>query len=72
MQPHAEAAVTRLGYLHPSLRFLISADGIAIDGTSEEGPEHLRQEVLYAVYREKIFAEALPLRRALLAAVTEA
>lgn len=71
MVPHAETAITRLGYLYPTLQFAIANDGIEIAGNSEQPTDHLRREVMYAVYREKILADTLPLRSALLAAVTE-
>jgi hypothetical protein len=37
---------------------------------SIEGLEGIAREVHYALYREKIYAETLPLRRSLIEAVT--
>jgi hypothetical protein len=61
---HLASATTRLGYLYPDLVFTIIDEGVAVTGDGEESV--LRREVLHAVYREKIFAETLPLRRTLI------
>jgi hypothetical protein len=59
------AAATRLGYAHPSLRFVADADVIAVTGLIEDEIV-LRREVLHAVYREHVLHQTLPLRRSLL------
>jgi hypothetical protein len=61
---HLASATTRLGYLYPDLVFTVIDEGVAVTGEGEESI--LRREVLHAVYREKIFAETLPLRRTLI------
>jgi hypothetical protein len=69
-QPYLEAAVLRLGSQYPSLRFLVRDAVIAVAGATPENQSEIRKAVLHAVYREKIYAETLPMRQALVAAVT--
>ena len=60
-----DSAVVRLGYLYPDRIFEATGFGIAISNGSEISDE-LRRDVLHCVYREKVFAETLPLRRRLI------
>ena len=62
--PHLPSAATRLGYLYPKLCFEVTAAGMEVSGEFDESI--LRREILHAVYRERIFAETLPLRRTLI------
>lgn len=61
---YLSSAATRLGYLYPELLFTVRDDAVEVTGAVEESV--MRREVLHAVYREKIFAETLPLRRTLI------
>lgn len=63
------AAVARLNYIRPDWRMALSDDGIDVETSAEESAETVRREVNYAVYREKIYQETLPLRQALVEAV---
>ena len=65
-----DTALARLGYLHPMLVFERRRDEIIIIGAPSQQEAELRRDVLYALYREKIYAETLPMRQALLGAVT--
>jgi hypothetical protein len=70
MVPFVEPALARLGYLFPKVEFVFEGSAIAIKDTFGAPPETVAREVRYALYREKIYAETLPLRRALVEAVT--
>lgn len=63
-------AVTRLAYLYPTVAFVIRDSVIEAKTTNHLSETLLRREVYYALYREKIFADTLDLRRALVEAVT--
>ncbi len=67
---YANAAATRLRYLFPTITFEVEGDGIRVDGPCEIDEAALQQEIHYALYREKIYAETLSLRRSLIEAVT--
>lgn len=59
--PYAEAAVTRLGYTRPAATFTVDGLSIRVDGDLGDELE-LRRDVLYQLYREKIYQEGLPAR----------
>lgn len=65
-EPFAAAALSRLGYLHPqwSLRTEPSAIIAEVDESASEGA--VVREIRYALYREKILAETMDMRRDLL------
>ncbi|RUX48821.1 hypothetical protein EOA33_14430 [Mesorhizobium sp. M4A.F.Ca.ET.050.02.1.1] len=69
-EEHANSAILRLQSLYPTCRFTWRDGGISISGSSDLSEERLRKDVLHAVYREKIYAETLTMRQALVAAVT--
>lgn len=69
-RPHIASAVTRLRYLFPALRFEVAADGISVTGEVGARSDALAREIQYALYREKIYAETLPMRQALVETVT--
>ncbi|KUM27556.1 hypothetical protein AU467_16800 [Mesorhizobium loti] len=60
----------RLQALYPACRFARREGGISIRGSSDLTEERFRKDVLHAIYREKIYAETLTMRQALVAAVT--
>ncbi|RUW77267.1 MULTISPECIES: hypothetical protein [unclassified Mesorhizobium] len=65
-----EGALLRVQTQYPALRFRATAAGIEIASVTLDDLDDLRKNVLHTVYREKIYAETLPLRRALIDAVT--
>lgn len=67
---HAGTALARLGYLFPDLTFRKTSDGVEVVGELGHRAETIAKEVRYAFYREKIYAETLPMRRQLIDAVT--
>ena len=60
-----DAALIRLQSQVPEIVFERTPAGIQLD-SGNLAPEHLRSAVLHAVYREKSYAETLPLREELL------
>lgn len=60
----------RLQTLYPGCQFAWRDGGISKRGSSDLTEERFRKDVLHAVYREKIYAETLLMRQALVAAVT--
>jgi len=69
-QCFVEGALIRLQVQYPSLRFSASSHGVAVEEIPPERLDDLRKNVLHAIYREKIYSETLPLRQALIGAVT--
>jgi hypothetical protein len=69
-QPHAAAALVRLQYLFPAVSFVLDDGGFAVEPTDDVSVADLRREIAYALYREKIYVDTLPMREALLRAVT--
>lgn len=68
---YSEAVLARLGYLHPAWKLCMTERGIATPQPLAAAETDMRREILYAFYREKVFAETLPMRQALLDAVTQ-
>jgi hypothetical protein len=66
-QAFVAAAVTRLGYLHPSWTITPSKPNtIILSFASADDGAEARREVTYALYRERIRFEGAPLRELLL------
>lgn len=60
-RPYVSQAVARLSYLHPTWAARVEGDVIVLD--CEDDQPKARKEVMYTLYREKIFADGLPLRQ---------
>ncbi|WP_112098756.1 hypothetical protein [Mesorhizobium hawassense] len=69
-QCFVEGALIRLQVQYPSLRFSASSHGVEVEELPPDRLDDLRKNVLHAIYREKIYSETLPLRHALIGAVT--
>ncbi|QIA22393.1 MULTISPECIES: hypothetical protein [Mesorhizobium] len=65
-----EGALLRVQIQYPSLRFSVSAGSVEVARLPDLDLDDVRKSVLHAVYREKIYVETLPLRQALITAVT--
>jgi len=65
LRPVAELALVRLGYLNPKLTFKYLEHSIVVSSLDVMDEAQIRRDVLYALYREKIYAETLPMRKAL-------
>ena len=70
MLPYIEPVLARLRYLHPNVQFELAGKAIEIACPPDTPTAEIQRDVQYALYREKIYAETLPLRRALIEAVT--
>jgi hypothetical protein len=70
LRPFAELVVARLGYLYPKMIFSYQAPAILVSSDSEIDELKIRRDVLYALYREKIYAETLSMRQSLVAMVS--
>ena len=57
-----KAAIVRLSYLFPKIQFSIVNNSIQLEGIIEN-EESIKKEVNYIVYREKIYAESLEIRK---------
>lgn len=64
-----EGALVRVQAQYPALRFRAIGAGIEVSDVPETDVNQLRKQ-FHAVYREKIYAETLPLRQKLIEAVT--
>lgn len=62
-EPYAEAAISRLRYVHPALHFdLLSPTSVEVTGVQPDAETTMRREITYQLYREKIYQEGLPMR----------
>ena len=64
------AAVTRLSYLMSNITFAVEAERIVYASEQEIECAKLEREIAHALYREKIYAETLEMRRSLIEALT--
>jgi hypothetical protein len=70
LMPYVAEATVRFRYLNPGLDVAIDGGTATIDGQTSGSAEHLEQQFMFCLYRQKIYSETLPLRRTLLASVT--
>ena len=62
-QPYIPAALLRLGYLYPEVDFSVSEKGVlARCATPYSNLMKIKRDIMYQVYREKIFHETLEMR----------
>jgi len=68
--PFVEAALMRVGYLLPGvpLEYEKNRSLISVHVDDDQDPQRLAKEVRYALYRERIFKETLPIRKRILGA----
>lgn len=67
---YLDATLIRLQAIVPECRFSQSNGCILARGLTNISPDRLRTTILHTIYREKIYAETLGIRRDLVAAVT--
>jgi hypothetical protein len=67
---YLDAALLRIQALHPDSQFSRSGCAISVRARDGHSEAQIRKTILHAVYREKIYAETLAMRQALVAAVT--
>lgn len=70
-QTHVEAALLRLQAVFPTCHFVRSSSNIVVSPCTGTSKDQLRRFVFHAIYREKIYAETLTMRQALVSAVTK-
>jgi hypothetical protein len=59
---YLDLAVTRLSYLYQKLNFERKVNSILAKGPIDD-EENIKKEINFAVYREKIYAENLEIRK---------
>ena len=59
---YLDLAVTRLSYLYQKLNFERKVNSIIVTGPIDD-KENIKKEINFAVYREKIYAENLEIRK---------
>ena len=59
---YLDLAVTRLSYLYQKLNFERKVNSIIVTGPIDD-EENIKKEINFAVYREKIYAENLEIRK---------
>lgn len=69
-QSFADAALLRLQVRYPQTSFLLSEGKFEVVPAAHVRCEVLHRDILHTIYAERIFAETLPMRQALVAAVT--
>ena len=69
LKPYVPAAIVRLGYLHPNWDIEFSENSIHVQSDACDEKPLVQREVFHCVYREKVLAETLDIRRDLLALV---
>ena len=69
-EPFISAALLRVQVLFPALTVRQNGTDITIGGGDPVEEGNVRKVLLHAIYREKIYAETLSMRRDLISAVT--
>lgn len=71
LQPFMDLAVNRLSYLFEDVAFTVGDDFVRAQVPDSRNVREIEREISYALYREKIYADTLPMRTAFLQAVTQ-
>lgn len=69
LEPYVASALIRLNYLYSDVHFAFERGHICVSNIENVEESRLRTEAAHALYREKIFAETLPLRKAMYARI---
>ncbi|MDX8443864.1 hypothetical protein [Mesorhizobium australafricanum] len=69
-EKYTDAAMLRLQALYPACHLARQGGGVSVSLSAGFSEDQFRKDVLHVVYREKIYAETLVMRQALVAAVT--
>ena len=62
-------AVLRFRYLYPNIEVEIGEAAVTLHGEASDDPT-VQRDFLFSLYRQKIYAETLPLRKTLIEGVT--
>ncbi|RVK59280.1 hypothetical protein CN155_08230 [Sinorhizobium meliloti] len=68
-QAHISDAINRFSYLHPSIEIEIGPEVISLFAESTDDVGDLARDLQFALYRQKIYAETLALRKTLIEGV---
>ncbi|WHS94231.1 hypothetical protein VPK21_004352 [Sinorhizobium kummerowiae] len=68
-QAHVNDAISRFSYLHPSIEIEVGPEVISLFADSRHDVGDLVRDLQFALYRQKIYAETLPLRKTLIEGV---
>lgn len=68
-RPWLDDAVLRFRYLHPNVELDCNEGRITLHGKAVNDPV-VKRDFLFGLYRQKIYAETLPLRQILIEGVT--
>jgi len=69
-EEYVDSALLRLQVAHPVCRLSRSGKTITVQSSKGLSEVELRKAILHTIYREKIYAETLGMRQALVEAVT--
>jgi hypothetical protein len=67
---YLDMAIARFQVLHPTVQVERCHPAIRISEVGSLGTSGAQRELLHLLYRERIYAETLPMRRSLLRALT--
>ncbi len=69
-EPFVEAALMRVGYLLPGtpMEYEKGRRLISVHIDESQDPQQIAKEIRYALYRERIYKETLPIRNRILGA----
>lgn len=68
-QTHVNDAIARFSYLHPSIDVEVGSQVIILFTDAADDVGDLVRDLQFTLYRQKIYAETLPLRTALIQGV---
>jgi hypothetical protein len=69
VRAHISDAINRFSYLHPSIEIEVGPEVISLFADSPHDVGDLVRDLQFALYRQKIYAETLPLRKTLIEGV---
>jgi len=65
LHSYMPTTLIRLNYLYPDLTFSVETTDIVVGNCPVDRETFIKRDVLYTLYREKIYAETLSMRRSL-------
>ncbi|MEI9425694.1 hypothetical protein O7A70_31705 [Mesorhizobium sp. Cs1299R1N1] len=68
-EKYVDTAMLRLQVLYPACRLTREGNAISIGPSDSVAEDQLRRDVLHTIFREKVYAETLVMRQALVTAV---
>lgn len=66
---YVDDAMSRFSYLHPSVEIEVGAEAVTLVVDANADLADLARDFQFALYRQKIYAETLPLRKTLIEGV---